>query len=183
MGFKKINSILLPALCLASSVAGDSHEKPFRCPPEGALLPRPTGLATNDGFEAATSNLTDFFDNLVSGDVDAPFDVANTSFAVSFVGQRRLQGPPSNEPLYVYGHLSDLNVNGTDELNGDSQWLIGSVSKLFTDIIFFKTGVNPSDKVTKYLTALNKTESLIAWDDVTLDALGSYLAGIPPNCE
>lgn len=92
------------------------------------------------------------------------------------------QTDPST-PFWEYHHLASGNVNGTTSLDKHSQYLIGSVSKVITDAILLKSGVNMDDLVTKHLPALSDANSLIDWNSISLRALGGHLAGIPPNCE
>ena len=85
--------------------------------------------------------------------------------------------------MWEYHHLSPNNVNGTKSLDRHSQYLVGSISKVLTDAVLLRSGVNIDDPVTKYLPSLHNDTSLINWDNVSLRALGGQLAGIPANCE
>ncbi|EPS39734.1 hypothetical protein H072_6481 [Dactylellina haptotyla CBS 200.50] len=164
---------------LASPSFQRSHI-PLRCAVEGALLPRPTAVSSHPAFKCASENLKGYFDAALAGKITAGFDTKNTSFAISLVSLQP-GWPRPNKPIWTYTHLSPNNVKGTKKVAGDSQWLVGSVSKMFTDIVLLKSGVNVRDKITKYLPALNSTESLIDWNEITLEDLGDHLAGIPPN--
>jgi CubicO group peptidase (beta-lactamase class C family) len=92
-----------------------------------------------------------------------------------------LSDPSPQSPLWEYHHLATNNTNSTKRVDGDSQYLIGSVSKVFTDLLLLKSGLNMDDPVTKYLPEL-EGESVIQWEDVTLGALGDHLSGMPGTC-
>ncbi|KAF3223136.1 hypothetical protein TWF192_004405 [Orbilia oligospora] len=163
------------------SIASISLETPIplRCAVEGALLPRPTNVCNYPRFKSATSKLSSYFSAAISGNISAGFNTINTSFAVAFLSLDHSNS--GNKPIYTYTHLSPANKEGTKEIDGDSQFLIGSISKLFSDVVLLKSGVDLDHKVTKYLPELRKKESLIRWEDVTLRDLGEHLAGMGPN--
>ncbi|KAK6343706.1 hypothetical protein TWF730_011296 [Orbilia blumenaviensis] len=156
---------------------------PQRCTVEGPLLPRPRNLCSHPLFKSASSKLSSHFDAVISGNLTAGFNVLNTSFAVAFISLP--SNNPShkqsnqNNPIYTYTHLSPANKKGTKRINGDSQFLVGSISKLFTDVVLLKSGVDLESKVTKYLPELKG--GLVRWEDVTLRDLGEHLSGVGPN--
>ena len=73
-------------------------------------------------------------------------------------------------------------MNGTKKLDRDSQYLIGSVSKVISDALLLKSGLNLDDPIIKYIPTLNNGSSVIDWNNITLRALASQLSGMPPNC-
>ncbi|KAF3097191.1 hypothetical protein TWF569_002931 [Orbilia oligospora] len=170
-------SIIISILSIASISL--QTPTPPRCAVEGALLPRPRNLCNHPAFKSATSKLSAYFNAAISGNISAGFNTINTSFAVAFVSLDHSNS--ANKPIYTYTHLSSANKEGTKEIDGDSQFLIGSISKLFSDVVLLKSGVDLDHKVTKYLPELRKKESLIRWEDVTLRDLGEHLAGMGPN--
>ncbi|KAF3279071.1 hypothetical protein TWF970_004180 [Orbilia oligospora] len=170
-------SIIISILSI-TSISLETPTAP-RCAVEGALLPRPTNVCNYPAFKSATSKLSSYFNAAISGDISAGFNTINTSFAVAFVSLDHSNS--ANKPIYTYTHLSPANKEGTKEIDGDSQFLIGSISKLFSDVALLKSGVDLDHKVTKYLPELRKKESLIRWEDVTLRDLGEHLAGMGPN--
>lgn len=84
-------------------------------------------------------------------------------------------------PLWEYHHLSAANIKGTKELDRNSQYLIGSVSKVLSDAILLKSGLSLDDSITKYLPKLARNDSPLRWENISLGALASQLSGIPPN--
>ncbi|KAF3187503.1 hypothetical protein TWF225_004210 [Orbilia oligospora] len=177
MVIRAFPSIIISILSIASISL--QTPTPPRCAVEGALLPRPRNFCNHPAFKSATSKLSAYFNAAVSGNISAGFNTINTSFAVAFVSLDHSNS--ANKPIYTYTHLSPANKEGTKEIDSDSQFLIGSISKLFSDVVLLKSGVDLDHKVTKYLPELRKKESLIRWEDVTLRDLGEHLAGMGPN--
>lgn len=149
------------------------------CRPEGPVLPKPT-LQDTPAFNDAAANLTKTLDAAVSGAIKAGWPVENVSFSLAVVSKD--QKDPG-VPLWEYHHLAANNVNGTKELDRDSQYLIGSVSKVISDYILLKSEVDIDAPVTKYLSKLKDSASRIHWEDVTLRMLASQISGAPENCE
>jgi CubicO group peptidase (beta-lactamase class C family) len=150
------------------------------CPPDGPLLPRPTTLHTSPAIKNSTETLTSILNNAVSGDLKVPWAVSNVSFSVAVVS---LDTPDPTAPLWEYHHLATGNTNGTKNVDGDSQYLIGSISKVFTDLLLLKTGLNLDDPITKFLPELKSKDSPIRWDEISLSSLGDHLSGMPPTCK
>ncbi|KAL2009015.1 hypothetical protein VTN00DRAFT_7209 [Thermoascus crustaceus] len=152
------------------------------CPIEGSLLPRPTDLSKSQHIKAATDNLKQALDSAISGKIKAGWDVENTTFSIALVSPNSgISEGNTKSIIWEYHHLSEANVNGTKKLNGDSQYLIGSISKLISDLMLLESGLNLEDTITTYLPELKNERSLIRWENITLAALSDHLAGIPPN--
>lgn len=153
------------------------------CPIDGPLLPRPTNLSKSRHVQAAAANLTGLLDAAVAGEIKAGWNVKNVSFSLAFAS------PYDNEdeedagvPFWEYHHLAEGNVQGTKHVDGDSQYLVGSVTKVFSDLLLLKSGLNLEDPITKYLPELKGGNSNIDWEDITLSSMSEHLSGIPPNC-
>ncbi|PVH81937.1 beta-lactamase/transpeptidase-like protein [Cadophora sp. DSE1049] len=101
-------------------------------------------------------------------------------------------GPLLSRPITL--HTSPAIQNATQNLtslfnsavSGDiqvpwavSNYLIGSISKLFSDLILLRTGLRLDDPVTKYLPELKSVDSPVRWENITLGSLGDHLSGIP----
>lgn len=168
----KLGSAHLLATIQATAVA-------LECHPQGPIVPRPLNLNASDTFRRALDNLTKIFDAASTGEIKGGWDVRNVSMSIGLVSLD--QAEPS-VPIWEYHHLASGNVNGTKSLNRDSQYLVGSVSKVISDAILLRSGVNIDDPVTEYIPSLDDPSSLISWNNITLRALASQLAGIPPNC-
>ncbi|KAL1841761.1 hypothetical protein VTJ49DRAFT_6599 [Mycothermus thermophilus] len=150
----------------------------IECRPEGPIFPRPRGLSQSEPFRDALANLTETLDSAFSGKIRVGWDIRNVSLSIAVVG---LDQEDPSTPLWEYHHLAPANVNGTRSLDRHSQYMIGSISKVITDAVALRSGVNLDDPITKYLPELSSNASLIDWNTITLRALGGQLAGIPPN--
>ncbi|KAE8152462.1 beta-lactamase/transpeptidase-like protein [Aspergillus avenaceus] len=149
------------------------------CPPDGPLLPRPTNLTQSKYLQAATDNLTAALDSALKGEIKAGWVVDNVSFSVAIVSPNG--GQDHNKPLWEYHHRAKHNTGGAAQATGDSQYMIGSVSKVFSDLVLLKSGVDIQSPVTEFLPELAAPNASIQWKDITLQALADHLAGIPPN--
>ncbi|KAL2852472.1 beta-lactamase/transpeptidase-like protein [Aspergillus pseudoustus] len=152
------------------------------CPPDGPLLPRPTDLANSKYVQNAARNLTAILDSAVQGDIKAGWIVENVSFSLALVSPYGPSGREDNvRPFWEYHHRGKNNEQGVQEVNGDTQYLIGSVSKVFSDLTLLKSGVDLTAPVTDFLPQLRSPRSKIRWENITLEMLADHLAGIPPN--
>ncbi|KAJ9486592.1 hypothetical protein VN97_g6733 [Penicillium thymicola] len=152
------------------------------CPINGPLLPRPTHLDRSQTILDAAKNLTEALDSAMQKKSKAGFDVDNTSFSIAFITPRQKNASDkSNGILWSYHHLGRKNFRGTEHLNEGSQYLIGSISKVFSDLLLLKSDIHLDDPITKYVPGLQKERSPIQWSNITLSALSNHLAGIPSN--
>lgn len=161
------------AVLLAGRAVAD-----ISCRPAGPVVPRPSGLANSKVVQSTLDTLTKTYQQVVDGEINGGWDLTNSSFSIGVVS---LDQPDPATPLWEFHHLSPANVRGTKDIDKDSQYLIGSISKTFTDLILLKSGVNPDTPVQELLPALEGGR--ISWGDITLRDLGNHMAGIPPNCE
>src|SRR5687767_15061842 len=112
----KFSSIIL-MLSLAATASA------LKCHPEGPILPKPTSLSTSPIFTSAALNLTNALNAAISGNITAGWPVNNVSFSLAVVSA------DEDEPIWEYHHLA-ANTRGTEKLDRDSQYLIGSISKV-----------------------------------------------------
>ncbi|RDL33128.1 uncharacterized protein BP5553_08567 [Venustampulla echinocandica] len=144
------------------------------CPVEGPLLARPTNLSKSIPVSAATRNLTKVLQSALNGTINPGFNTANTSFSVGIVS---LDSP---SPIWEFHHRGTANVNGTSKVDADTQYLVGSISKMISNLMILRTGVDTEAKITEFVPEL-KGKSAIDWESITFEALGAHLSGIPPN--
>lgn len=177
------STLVCALLCLADAIQSPTHLSPWSgCVPYGPLVPRPTDLGKAKIIQDATANLSQTLDDALAGKIKAGFDVNETSFSVGLVSRQGEDATLANSGLiWSYHHLGKNNINGTKIADENSQYLVGSVSKLFTDVLLLKSNINLDDPITEYLPTLQGTQSLIQWDNITLSALSNHLAGIPSN--
>ncbi len=145
------------------------------CRPEGPVLPKPAHLADAATFRHAAVGLSHTLDALADGRVDVPWPVANLSFSVAVVSSADGGGTP----LWQYHHRGAANTRGTDKADADSQYLVGSVSKMVTVYILLTTGMDLDVPVKRYLPRLDGK----GWESITLRMLASQTAGVPTNCK
>lgn len=152
-----------------------SHTLAARCPITGPLLPTPKHLAASPLVSAAGEKLKNLYDSAVSGSIVSGWQTNATSFSIILTDA-------TGASLWEYHHTASGNVNNTRNVNGDTQYMIASVTKVFTDLALLKLGLNLDDPITKYLPELACNDSPIQWKDITLGALGDHLADIPQTC-
>lgn len=175
------------------------------CRPPGPVVPRPRNLSSSPRFLSAASNLASILDSALAlapqNSSSAPnpgFSPLNTSFSVGLVSWDQ---EDKAVPLWEHHHLGSRrgNAEGTRELGRDSQYLVGSISKVFSDYLLLRSGgvVDPDARVADLVPELlgggggggggegggEGGGGGIAWGEITLRMLGSHLGGIPPNCE
>src|SRR3712207_5392107 len=78
--------IISSGLLLAALLPLLAYAEPFfDCRPPGPIVPRPTNIASNADFLAATSKLTSILKTAMSGEIEPGWSVENTSFAMGFI--------------------------------------------------------------------------------------------------
>ncbi|PHH90335.1 hypothetical protein CDD83_3933 [Cordyceps sp. RAO-2017] len=121
-------------------------------------------------------------DEAVAGGTPAAgWPVDNVSFSLAVVARDQAA---AGVPLWEYHHLAANNVRGTHQLGRDSQYLVGSVSKVVSDYILLKSPVDLDAPVTAYLPELadaSPPPERLRWHDVTLRMLATQLSGAPTN--
>lgn len=173
------NMLSLPMLKLFQALLAVCATAALDCRPPGPVIPRPTGISDQPAFAEAAAVLTGALESALDGSIEAGWPVENTSFSIGLIS---LDQPDVAVPAWEYHHLAPNNVNGTRYLTRDSQYLIGSISKVITDYILLKSRLDLDQSVVKYVPSLANDSSLIRWENITLRQLASQLADIPPNC-
>ena len=146
------------------------------CPPDGPLLPHPRNLLNSSAFQNATISLEHSLEAALNGAINSGFSVPNTFFSIGLVSF----DSPTSQPIWVSHHRGSANINGTERVDGDSQYLIGSLSKVVSDLLYLRTGIDFSTPIVKCLPELAE-DALISWQDINVASLADHLGGIPPN--
>ncbi|KAI1358051.1 beta-lactamase/transpeptidase-like protein [Xylaria arbuscula] len=153
-------------------------ESSLDCRAPGPVVPKPRHIHSHELFLAATERLTNALEAALAGDIEAGWPVENTSFSIGLITHDQDDGAM---PAWEYHHLSANNVNGTRRLSRDSQFLIGSISKVISDYILLRSGLDLGESIVAFIPELDGNGSLIQWRDITIGHLANQVAGIPPN--
>jgi hypothetical protein len=94
------------------------------CPLWGPLLPRVQLPFDYSQVVDSNHHVKDELDQLVAGKLSAEFSTANISFSIGLVA---LDNP---NPVWQYHWVATNNVQGTKSSDGDSQFMVGSISKV-----------------------------------------------------
>lgn len=169
-------SALFPSLALTTTTTT------LACRPEGPVFPKLplSTLSQSPLLAAAAANLTEILDAALEGSIQAGWATANASFSLALVSAHQDQ---PGVPLWEYHHRAEANTEGTDVVDRDSQYLIGSISKVVSDYVMMQVGVDIDAAVTDFLPVLAEPGSSIQWEHVSLRMLASHLAGAPTNCK
>jgi len=143
---------------------------------EGPKLPRPENLAKSKILQDTFKFFTDTLNAGKNGTIRGGWSHENASFSMAIVGR------DSPKPLWEYHVRAPSNPRGTKVVDGDSQYHIGSLSKLITTLVLKKSGIDMEKPITYYVPELNKTESKIKFNEITLTMLAGHLGGLPTNC-
>ncbi|KAK3297101.1 beta-lactamase/transpeptidase-like protein [Chaetomium fimeti] len=147
------------------------------CPLYGPLLPRPTNLLQSPVIASVAQTLDDvFFKNI---DNDTSTGSPYFSYAVEvFTGSEDL---PLWSHYWTAPNLGSFNSSGVTEVDTNTVFRIGSVTKIFTVLTFLATVGDGiwNDPITKHLPEIaeiaeNASSSPIFtpdWESITIDAL------------
>lgn len=143
----------------------------------GRAFPTPANVASDPKFQVAVKS----FDALLSTHLSDSGANQNTSFSISVFSA---SGP---DLLYERHHTSEAVARasfGINEVNGDSIYRIGSISKLLTVYTFLiQVGDRHlNEPITNYVPELLEMRGHDnpdpSWEEITLGELASHLSGI-----
>jgi Beta-lactamase/Tc5 transposase DNA-binding domain len=136
------------------------------------------GLRTARSFLNATSQLEELLGRAIDDAQFAGFSTSNSSFSVAITS---FAAPENDSVLWDYHHLApERDFNGTNRTTSESQYLIASISKVFTDLLVLESGLDLHAPITEYLSELNGSPG-IQWSQITIENLVDHLSGIPQN--
>ncbi|KAI1820681.1 beta-lactamase/transpeptidase-like protein [Xylaria intraflava] len=147
------------------------------CPPLGPVVPAPTSPSTHDSVRAAIKTITDGFHNITSG-----FNTTGVSIAVQSIHEK-------NPMLELHYTPPVLDTTGTSDVNSETIYRVGSISKIFAILSVLTEGqMKLEDPITKYVPELLSLKSeakpaanaitTVSWDEVTIGSLTTHLSGI-----
>ncbi len=161
----------------------------------GPIFGAPKKLSKSPVMKEACSRLTELVRLATETGTSAygPFDGQTTSFSIEFYTAH------DDQPLLQYHHtapsLAHGHGPGTNVVNSDTIYRIGSITKVVTVFLFLVqdgyTHFNDSitryvpelrDAAQKYDAALHPIDH-VAWEEVTVGALAGHMAGIGSDCK
>lgn len=182
---------LLFSVLLGTSVSLRTTTKV--CPLLGPAFPAPTGLSTNEKFQAATKLFDVALDTSLKTDISSngPSGFNTTTFSIGMFST-------SEEGLIYQRHYTDPSVRdskvGVHEVNADSIYRLGSIGKLLTVYLFLihEGDEHFNDPVTKYIPQLataaasnhtSRNGVTPNWNEITIGQLASQMSGLARDCE
>jgi hypothetical protein len=161
------------------------------CPLIGAEFPPPQRLAEHPTWKKAVDNLTAVFDYI---DVSNITGVDRFSYSIQIFSTN--PGPPILWERHRTAKDLPANTTGVTNVDRDTVYRLGSVSKVFT-VLAFLAEVGDTEwnqPITKYVPELAKLSGRASsadfdsvretsWDDITIGALASQVSGIGRDCE
>ncbi|CAG8921609.1 unnamed protein product [Penicillium salamii] len=154
------------------------------CPLLGPAFPAPTALSKDETFLSATEELTSKLHKAIDNG-----DLPSISFALQiFNGQE----PDSAFSFYHTDEIIKSGNVGVNEIDENTIFRIGSISKLWTMFLYMTFGGirHFPEPITKYIPELRANQSSskppnaidhVQWEDVTIGELASHQAGILNN--
>ncbi|KEF51238.1 uncharacterized protein A1O9_12741 [Exophiala aquamarina CBS 119918] len=155
----------------------------------GPGFPAPHNLSVSPIFKSASDNFTSLIKSVISSRKSryGQFDSNTTTFSL------QVFSTSTDTPLYEFHHTApglEYSGTGVREVDSDSIYRIGSVTKLLTVYSFLNAAgdANFHYPVTRWVPELRAAASsnnstkypveYVAWDDVTLGQLAAQMAGI-----
>ncbi|KAI0144396.1 beta-lactamase/transpeptidase-like protein [Xylariaceae sp. FL1272] len=168
------NNALLPSFLLFAKLSIAARDG--LCPPFGPVLPAPISPSSDPSVQAAIQNLTGQFHDLT-----ADFDTTGLAIAVQSIYEAKPM-------LEFYYTPPTLDTNGTNDVNSETIFRLGSISKMFAALSVLTSGVmKMEDPVAKYVPELLQLSpddsevndiTSVNWNQVTIGSLASHLSGI-----
>ncbi|KAI9372851.1 beta-lactamase/transpeptidase-like protein [Aspergillus egyptiacus] len=172
--------LIVPCALLVTAAAGGSCKLP------GPAFPAPREAARSAIFDRASKDFLSSLNKILyptGPSQAASIDPDLTSFAVEVYSAR------DSEPLFAHYHTATTarnNTVGVNEVDRDTVFRIGSISKLWTVLLLLlETGdALFNEPVTKYIpelrAAMTSRDEIdhVQWDEVTIGTLASQMAGV-----
>jgi hypothetical protein len=163
----------------------------YNCPMFGQEFPFPQNLDRDPGFRKVLQDLT----GVLAG-YDASVAGASSEFSYSI---QIYSTNPGQEILWERFHtaanIGTFDSPGVTTVDGDSVYRLGSVTKIFTVLAFLAQDGDQhfNDPITKYVPELARISQAqpqvlnplksVDWEDITIGALASQMAGIVRDCK
>jgi len=171
--------------CLFSTSRGATN-----CPLYGPIFPKPQNLSSSAPIQAAIQNLTAVF---AARDADNSTGGFTNSYSVQVFSTSDTGTTPLFQHYHTAQNLSSLNSTGVTQIDADTVYRIGSLTKIFTVYTFLAEAgdIHFNSPITDYVPELaalvkNTTANAIkrvAWENITIGELASHMAGIASDSE
>jgi len=174
-----IKGSILLTISVAASLVSSSACPPIAHFPPPRLLDK--SVKDHPVLGSYLKNLTQLFDSFSSNSTLAGYNTTHTSFSIQITNPNHRE----DDPIWEYHYTAvDVDPRGTKKVTPNTQFRVGSVSKLLTMIGVLKASIGLEESIVKYIPELkNFKRGGKSWDDITIKALGSHLAGVQRDCE
>ncbi|KAK4182804.1 beta-lactamase/transpeptidase-like protein [Podospora australis] len=169
--------VLFSRLALLSEL-GATFALREHCPPFGPVLPAPTKPSVDPAVVSAVAAFKQ-----IMGVVTSTYNYSAVAIG--------LKSAQDDNYLVNYTYTPpNRDPRGAQEVGLDTVFRIASASKIFPVLALLRAGISLDDSVTKYLPQLRDLNKqareqnsiwAVDWDEITLGALASHVAGIPAD--
>ena len=179
----KFNAATLLLLCTGVAAALAPRADRHACPLLGQQYPPPKQLSTEPKFQAATAHIDATLNAAIKS---TPYK--DSTFSIGFFSTSE------DDLVYQYHHTGAAVQNssyGTTNVDADSVYRIGSISKLLTVYLWLihqgESGFNtPIAEILPQLQQYSKDSwnSITPdWSDITIGDLAGQMGGLSRDCE
>lgn len=182
---------MLPILTWLSALYISGSLAKQNCPLYGLGYPKPDNLFLYDGIGKAASALDSVFEKSI--------DNANNTGSDRFSYSVEVFAANEQEPLWTHHwtakNLATMNTTGVRNIDGDTVYRMGSLTKVFTMLTFLAEVGDSSwnEPIAKYIPEI---EAMVAdgpdtshslttpdWGAITIGALASQISGLMRDCK
>ncbi|KAK5165361.1 uncharacterized protein LTR77_008890 [Saxophila tyrrhenica] len=163
----------------------------------GPFQPPPVVDASSDNIESLANDFRKTLNSYVaeSDGVYGPISINTTSCSLALsAGSNYVPKESNPRPYFFEYHHSASNLDEDDAQDAETEWAIGDLTQIFTTISLLAGEGDEvwARSITEYLPELKASNVKaipgraivqVAWEDVTLGALASHMAGIVRDCK
>lgn len=182
-----MSNFLSASITLLAAISAAANLDTQPCPLYGQNYPAPTGLATSKHVEAAAESvLYQLLKAKNETTAYGPLDIKTTAFSVDFYSLDDEDTIFSHH--YMPAQLLDQRTAGVEEVDSNTIYRVGSVSKLWTVYLYLLAAGDETwnDPITRFIPELQGMTKIkesdptsdVDWESITVGALASHLAGI-----
>lgn len=191
MAWSSAKAAFLVGAPLACLLLGLASGAPLNCPVHGPAYPKPRRLAEWPTMQAAFRTLNDKFSELAAGS-----EGTSTSFSVELWAADDPGGRASFSFHHTARNLANMNTTGVKEVNGDTVYRIGSLTKIYTIFTWLvevgdRHWRQPIVDLVPELAEIAASNGhrvemdpimTVNWKEITVGELAGQLAGLVHGC-